>query len=94
VRIFKAQHLRADLEALGFTFERRHLMHGLHSPYWWLRCAIGVNNDRNILVRAYKKILEMEILKNPLALRLLSKIADPLMGKSVVMYFTKPDETV
>jgi hypothetical protein len=50
-----------------------------------------VNNDTNLLVRGYKKLLEIEILKNPLPLRLLSKLADPLMGKSVVMYFTKPD---
>jgi SAM-dependent methyltransferase len=91
VRIFKAKDLQADLEALGFHFDTRHLMHGLHSPYWWLRCAVGVNNDTNLLVRGYKKLLEIEILKNPLPLRLLSKLADPLMGNSVVMYFTKPD---
>jgi SAM-dependent methyltransferase len=90
VRIFKAKDLRAELEALGFTFQRKHLKHGLHSPYWWLRCAIGVNNDRNIFVRAYKKLLEIEILKNPFPLRALSALADPLMGKSVVLYFEKP----
>ena len=92
VRIFNAAALRADFEALGFHFERRHLSHGLHTPYWWLRCAVGVNNDRNIFVRAYKKLLEIEILKNPPVLRLISKLADRLMGKSVVLYFTKPDQ--
>ena len=35
-------------------------------------------------------MLEVEILKNPLPLRALSALADPLMGKSVVMYFDKP----
>ena len=35
-------------------------------------------------------ILEIEILKNPLPLRALSALADPLMGKSVVLYFEKP----
>ncbi len=91
VRIFRNSDLRADFEALGFRFVRKHLKHGLHSPYWWLRCAIGIHNDRNILVRGYKKLLEIEILKNPLALRALSAAADPLMGKSVVLYFDKPD---
>ena len=90
VRIFRKGDLRADFEALGFKFVRSHLKHGLHSPYWWLRCAIGVNNDSNLLVRAYKKLLEIEILKNPLPLRLVSALADPLLGKSVVLYFDKP----
>ena len=27
--------------------------HGLHSPYWWLKCAVGVDNDKNPLVKAY-----------------------------------------
>ena len=90
MRIFRAPDLRADFEALGFTYRGKHLKHGLHSPYWWLRCAVGVNNDKNLLVRGYKKLLEVEILKNPLPLRALSALADPLMGKSVVMYFDKP----
>ncbi|NCF79745.1 MAG: SAM-dependent methyltransferase, partial [Alphaproteobacteria bacterium] len=56
----------------------------------WLRCAVGLNNDNNLLVRGYKKLLEVEILKNPLPLRAVSAMADPLMGKSVVLYFEKP----
>ena len=93
LRIYKKRDLQADFEARGFQFEHHHLAHGLHSPYWWLRCAVGVNNDRNILVRAYRKILEAEILSNPLVLRLISKLADPIMGKSLVLYFTKPYST-
>ena len=49
-----------------------------------------MNNDQNLLVRSYKKLLEVEILKNPMPLRILSALADPLMGKSMVMYFDKP----
>jgi SAM-dependent methyltransferase len=91
VRIFRSRDLRADFETLGFNFTGKHLKHGLHSPYWWLRCAVGVNNDTNLLVRGFKTLLEIEILKNPLPLRALSALADPLMGKSVVLYFTKPE---
>lgn len=94
VRIFRRRDLQADFEQLGFRFNRRHLAHGLHSPYWWLRCAIGVTNDRNVLVRGYKKLLEIEILSNPLPLRALSALADPLMGKSLVMYFDKPESAL
>ncbi len=90
VRIFRHRELCAAFENLGFQFTDQHLKHGLHSPYWWLRCAVGVSNEKNFLVRGYKKLLEWEILKNPLALRLVSALADPLMGKSVVLYFDKP----
>ena len=75
---------------MGFTYLTRHLTHGLHSPYWWLKCAIGVERNEQFLVRKYRRLLEIEILSNPMALRLLSKIADPVMGKSLVMYFDKP----
>ena len=31
-----------------------------------------------------------EIMKQPRALRLAGKVLDPLIGKSMVLYFTKP----
>ncbi len=91
VRIFRRRALQADFEHQGFHYRWRHLTHGLHSPYWWLRCALGVNNEKNILVRGYKKLLEREIISNPWGLRMLSKPADLLMGKSLVLYFDKPE---
>ena len=39
-----------------------------------------------LLVRSYKKLLEVEILKNPMPLRILSALADPFMGNRMVMY--------
>lgn len=92
VRIFRATALRKEFEKIGFKFTETHHAHGLHSPYWWLKCAFGVRQEPNLLVRAYHKILVAEILHNPWYLRLISKIADPLMGKSVVLYFDKPNE--
>lgn len=91
-RIFKRELLRRDIEAMGFKYLTRHLTHGLHSPYWWLKCAVGVDNNDHVLVRGYRRLLEAEILTNPPALRLLSRLADPLMGKSLVMYFDKPED--
>jgi SAM-dependent methyltransferase len=63
---------------------------GLHAPYWWLKCAVGVENDRHPLVRAYHQLLVWEIMKNPLPLRLAGRVLDPLIGKSLVLYFSKP----
>lgn len=90
VRIFRTSGLKSDVRAAGFTFNRRHWAHGLHSPYWWLQCALWDKREKSRLVRWYRTFLEWDILKRPLLTRALEKIADPLMGKSVVLYFTKP----
>lgn len=89
IRIFRAQELIQDVERRGAVLIKKHWAHGLHSPYWWLRCAFGVKKEMNFVTRLYHKILVLEIMKNPLGLRILSKIADPLMGKSIVLYFQK-----
>jgi ubiquinone/menaquinone biosynthesis C-methylase UbiE len=89
VRIFRTGTLRNAIERAGFRFHRRHWAHGLHSPYWWLQCADWENREKNWLVRQYHKLLVWEIVRQPLLMRVLSAIADPLMGKSVVLYFSK-----
>lgn len=90
VRIFNFRDLRAATEKTGFRFVGHHHAHGLHSPYWWLKCWVGVDRDTHPLVKIYHRLLVLEILKNPFWLRAISKIADPLMGKSTVLYFDKP----
>jgi len=89
VRIFNERELRGAVESQGLVFLRRHWAHGLHSPYWWIRCAVGVGNESNPLVRAYHSFLAWDIVDRPWLTRALEKVADPLMGKSVVMYFAK-----
>ncbi|MEM8988064.1 MAG: class I SAM-dependent methyltransferase [Pseudomonadota bacterium] len=90
VRIFKADVLKNAVVAEGFDYRGKHYAHGLHSPYWWLRCAFWESQDDNWAVRQYQKFLEWDIMKRPLLTRVLEAIADPLMGKSVAMYFEKP----
>ena len=40
--------------------------------------------------RTYHKLLVWEIMKAPRALQVASKVLDPLIGKSMVLYFRKP----
>ena len=47
VRIYRAGQLRDKLRAAGIEPASSHHAHALHSPYWWLRCAIGPANDDN-----------------------------------------------
>ncbi len=75
----------------AMTFEGKAYTHGLHAPYWWIKCAVGVENDGHPLAKAYHRLLVWEIMKNPLPLRLAGKVLDPVIGKSLVLYFRKPE---
>lgn len=89
VRIFKARSLQNAVMHRGLDFTGKHHAHGLHSPYWWLKCLFWQNRDDHRLIKAWQKMLEWEILINPTWFRPISRLADWAMGKSVVMYFNK-----
>lgn len=90
VRIFKPKALKADVTAAGFSpTGRGYFAHGLHSPYWWLKCAFWSQRDDHPLIRAYQKLLEWDILKRPRLTRALDALANPIMGKSVVFHFSR-----
>jgi SAM-dependent methyltransferase len=91
VRIYKGSELVAKLEDAGLRFLGRDHVHGLHAPYWWLKCAVGVTNDKNPLVKAFHQVLVWEIVKQPLATRVAGAVLDPLVGKSMVLYLVKPE---
>nr|RAV91196.1 SAM-dependent methyltransferase [Aerococcus mictus] len=89
VRIFRESVLKGAVEEKGLRFFYRHWAHGLHSPYWWLKCAVGVKREDVKAVNLYKRFLEWDILQGPWLTRTMEKLAGPGMGKSVVFYFTK-----
>ncbi|HET6562543.1 MAG TPA: methyltransferase domain-containing protein [Marmoricola sp.] len=91
VRIYRGDELVAQVESAGLRFTGRHHAHGLHAPYWWVKCAVGVANDNNPLVKAIHRVLVWDIVKQPRATRLADKVLDPLVGKSLVLYFEKPE---
>ena len=78
-----------EIEDCGFKFLSSEKFHSIHSPYWWLRCLFWNSQDKNILVKAYKKILERHILKKPIIIDSIDKLMNPIMGKSFSMYFEK-----
>ncbi|MFC5184835.1 class I SAM-dependent methyltransferase [Actinomadura harenae] len=92
VRIYTRAELEAKLKSTGFRVDGHHHAHGLHAPYWWIKCAVGVNNDGNPLAKAYHQVLVWDIMKRPLATRLAEKALNPVIGKSVVVYVTKPSQ--
>lgn len=90
IRIYRASELDATLRAEGLVHTHTHHAHGLHSPYWWIKCAVGVERDQHPAVRAYHQLLVWDMMKAPRATRWAEKALDPLLGKSVALYYTKP----
>jgi len=90
VRIYTEGELRRKMLGAGLVPGGAHLAHALHSPYWWLKCAVGPTNDDNVLVKAYRRLLEWDIMSRPAATRLTEQALNPLIGKSLVVYATKP----
>jgi ubiquinone/menaquinone biosynthesis C-methylase UbiE len=90
VRIYTLAELSAKLKATGFVVGPHHHAHGLHAPYWWIKCAVGVNNDDHPLAKAYHELLVWDIMKRPAATRIAEALLNPVIGKSVVLYVRKP----
>ncbi|GGF23805.1 class I SAM-dependent methyltransferase [Williamsia phyllosphaerae] len=90
VRIYKASELAAKVSAAGLEVVGTDHRHALHAPYWWIKCAVGVENNDNPLVKAYHKLLVWDMMSAPAATRLTERALNPLVGKSVVLYLRKP----
>jgi SAM-dependent methyltransferase len=93
VRIYRDDELVTRLRTAGLRPVHRHHAHALHAPYWWLKCAIGVDRDKHPLVRVYHRFLVWDLMRRPWLTRTAERLLDPLIGKSVVIYLKKPEVT-
>lgn len=91
LRIFNAAALRGEIEQRGFDYHRRHWAHALHAPFWWLKCMLWERQDQSKLIAWYHKLLVWDLMERPWLTRTLETLLNPLMGKSVVMYFQKQE---
>jgi SAM-dependent methyltransferase len=93
VRIFTEPVLRRRMRTAGLKPGAAHHAHALHSPYWWLKCAVGPTNDDHPLVKAYLQVLLWDIAQvQPMGTitRLTERLLNPVLGKSLVVYAGKP----
>ena len=65
VRIYSATELKAKVRAAGLRLAGTHHAHALHTPYWWLKCAVGVTDADHPLVSRYRRFLEWDIVSQP-----------------------------
>ncbi|MFA9564025.1 MAG: class I SAM-dependent methyltransferase [Acidimicrobiales bacterium] len=90
VRVYTEGELRRKVQAAGLTLQGVDHAHALHSPYWWLKCAVGPTKDEHPLVKAYHRLLVWEMVENPLVLRAFDRVLNPVLGKSLILYATRP----
>jgi SAM-dependent methyltransferase len=90
VRIYRRSVVENRLKATGLEVTGHRYAHGLHSPYWWLKCFVGTTNDENRWVKAYHRLLVWDIMKAPKLTRFAEKVLSPLIGKSLIVYLRKP----
>ena len=90
LRIFTRPELETKLRRAGLQVGGHHHAHSLHSPYWWLKCAVGVHDDDHPLASAYHRLLVWDIMRRPAATAIADRALNPVIGKSLVVYATKP----
>jgi len=89
VRIYNKKELVNAVEKAGTIYFYSHFAHSIHAPYWWLKCLVGPTRDDSWMVNLYKRFLTWDIMDKPWITRFVDRLLNPLMGKSVVLYFTK-----
>ncbi len=77
------------MQQAGFEFLSSHHAHALHVPYWWLKTAFWSRRDDHPLVKAWHRLLVWDMMKAPWLTRGLERLLDPIMGKSLAMYFRR-----
>ena len=90
VRIYRGDDLAERLRRAGLQPTGSHHAHALHSPYWWLNCALG---KESLPSRAYHQLLVWDIMRKPLATRMTERLLNPVLGKSLVVNADKPAES-
>jgi len=89
IRIYKKKNLQKMLVDQGINCWKINYKHALHTPYWWLKCLVGLKNEKNVFIRYYKKFLEWDIMCKPQFVRFIEELLNPIIGKSIVFYLKK-----
>ncbi len=92
IRIYTKQQITGLFTRIGFKKRFFHYAHGIHTPYWWLRCMAGPDDDEALSVSLYHRFLTWDIMKKPLFTRAIDAALTPLLGKSLVLYFRKDQD--
>ena len=92
VRIYRRRQLLDLLAGAGLAPWAAHHAHGLHTPYWWLKCLVGPQRTDCATVNLYHRLLTWDIMARPALTRRLERLLNPVLGKSLVVYLRKTDQ--
>ncbi len=90
VRIYKKSALIQQIESFGVNHFASHHAHSIHTPFWWLKCLMGVDRMDSKLVNLYHRLLVWDLMKQPRLTAFMDRLFNPILGKSLVLYFKKP----
>ncbi|RJP87784.1 MAG: class I SAM-dependent methyltransferase [Desulfobacteraceae bacterium] len=90
VRIYRKNSIAAMFTDQGVTPNgSHHYAHSIHTPFWWLKCLVGPARTDSKTVNLYHRLLTWDIMEKPKVTRTLDKLMNPVIGKSLVLYFKK-----
>lgn len=89
IRIYTRNQLERLIQQNGAGKWAGHFAHALHTPFWWLKCLVGPDRKDACLVNLYHRFLTWDLMQKPALTRLLEKLLNPILGKSIVVYFKK-----
>jgi SAM-dependent methyltransferase len=89
VRIYRKKKFIHWLESFGLKHWAVSYAHSLHTPYWWLKCLVGPSREDAEMVNLYHRFLSWEIMKKPKFVGWADRLLNPVLGKSLVVYFRK-----
>ena len=87
IRIFRPRELARALAQAGVRVEGVSFAHALHSPYWGIRCALGLNDESPFLTKSYRRFL-IHASQSRLWARV-ERALDWIWPKSLVLYGTR-----
>ena len=90
IRIYRGTRLIKKVSHQGMIPMGDHHAHALHTLYWWLKCLVGIHRTDSALVNKYHDLLVWDLMKKPTITRLAERLLNPILGKSMVLYFKKP----
>ncbi|WP_321496012.1 class I SAM-dependent methyltransferase [uncultured Desulfobacter sp.] len=90
VRIYSKKQIIEKIEDKGTRYLGSHYAHSLHTPYWWLKCFSGPARTDSVAVNLYHKLLVWDLMKKPALTSFMDRLLNPVLGKSLVLYFRKP----
>lgn len=90
LRIYQGDVLQERMRHAGLRVTGTSHAHALHSPYWWIKCAVGVRRDDALLPMLYHRFLVYDMMRRPAWTRAIEKALNPVIGKSLVVYAQRP----